>query len=118
MMFYTAIEILNLGHEEVEPSDANMIRIFGVLSLDAFVSQYQIQEDDLMLQAYDEANSRKLLIGLFFASTFLIQIVFLNMLIAIMGDAFGQAVDNKENNRKSGMLKIMAEYIELTVQYG
>ena len=39
MMFYTAIDILHLGNE-IDPTDASMIRVFGVFSLDAFVSQY------------------------------------------------------------------------------
>ena len=88
-----------------------MIRVFGVFSLDAFVSQYQMNEDDLVTASYDEANSRKLIIILFFLSTFIVQIVFLNMLIAIMGDAFSQAIENKENNRKRGLLNIMGEYV-------
>ena len=70
-----------------------------------------MNEDDLVTASYDEANSRKLIIILFFLSTFIVQIVFLNMLIAIMGDAFSQAIENKENNRKRGLLNIMAEYV-------
>ena len=50
---------------------------------------------------------------LFFASTFLIQIMFLNMLIAIMGDAFDQATENKENNATITKVQIMSEYIDL-----
>ena len=42
IMFYTAIDILNLGTKEIEPDDESMIRLSGVLSLDAFISQYQI----------------------------------------------------------------------------
>ena len=70
-----------------------------------------MNEDDLVTASYDEANSRKLIIILFFLSTFIVQIVFLNMLIAIMGDAFSQAIENKENNRKRGLLNIMGEYV-------
>lgn len=50
---------------------------------------------------------------LFFASTFLIQIMFLNMLIAIMGDAFDQATENRENNATITKVRIMGDYIEL-----
>ena len=45
-------------------------------------------------------------------------IVFLNMLIAIMGDAFDYATENKQNNRKLGMMKIMGEYVNLSVKDG
>ena len=40
------------------------------------------------------------------------------MLIAIMGDAFDQATEFKENNRKIGMLQIMSEYVHLIVDEG
>ena len=40
------------------------------------------------------------------------------MLIAIMGDAFDNATEHRENNRKIGMLSIMGEYVHLTVQGG
>ena len=35
-----------------------------------------------------------------------------------MGDAFDRAMENKENNRKLGMLRIMSEYVHLIVQDG
>ena len=50
---------------------------------------------------------------LFFASTFLIQIMFLNMMIAIMGDAFDKATENRENNATQTKVKIMGDYIDL-----
>ena len=43
-------------------------------------------------------------------------IVLLNMLIAIMGDIFDEATERKVENRMSGMLKIMIEYVNLTVK--
>ena len=50
---------------------------------------------------------------LFFLSSFLIQIMFLNMLIAIMGDAFDQATEKREINATSTKLKIMGDYVDL-----
>ena len=50
---------------------------------------------------------------LFFASTFLIQIMFLNMMIAIMGDAFDKATENRDNNATQTKVKIMGDYIDL-----
>ena len=46
---------------------------------------------------------------------FLIQIVFLNMLIAIMGDTYAQASENQENNARITKLEIMEDYIHLIV---
>ena len=54
----------------------------------------------------------------FVLATFLIMIVFLNMLIAIMGDAFDYATEKKENNKKVGMLQIMGNYVNLTEMDG
>ena len=48
---------------------------------------------------------------LFLVSTFIIQITFLNMLIAIMGDTFEKAIEQRENNAKMTKLKIMGDYI-------
>ena len=42
---------------------------------------------------------------LFFLSSFLIQIMFLNMLIAIMGDAFDQATEKREKDYAPHMLE-------------
>ena len=50
---------------------------------------------------------------LFFGSSFFIQIMFLNMLIAIMGDTFNEATLNKEFNATITKVKIMGEYINL-----
>ena len=44
----------------------------------------------------------------------MIMIVILNMLIAIMGDAFDQAKESEVNNRKRTQLEIMCAYVDLT----
>ena len=49
----------------------------------------------------------------FILATFLIQIVFLNMLIAIMGDTFSKVTENKDNNARKTKLEIMGDYIDL-----
>ena len=66
------------------------------------------------LDAYREADTRKFLIYLIFLlSTFVIQITFLNMLIAIMGDTFDRATEEKDNNARLTKLSIMGDYIDL-----
>ena len=47
---------------------------------------------------------RQILTIFFVFATFLIMIVFLNMLIAIMGDAFDYATEKKENIQKVVMM--------------
>ena len=58
-------------------------------------------------------NEQAWLYVLFFLSSFLIQVVFLNMLIAIMGDAFNQASESKEVKSRLTKIKIMSDYIHL-----
>ena len=53
---------------------------------------------EFQLDAYAESEQIKVLKVLFWAATFFIMIVFLNILIAIMGDAFAQATEDREIN--------------------
>ena len=53
---------------------------------------------------------------LFVMSSFLIQITFLNMLIAIMGDTFDRATEERDNNARQTKLKIMGDYIDLILK--
>ena len=46
----------------------------------------------------------------------MIQITFLNMLIAIMGDTFEKAIEQRENNARLTKLKIMGDYTNLIVR--
>ena len=50
---------------------------------------------------------------IFTAATFYVIIVLLNMLIAIMGDIFERAVDERVQNRQREMFNIMSEYMEV-----
>ena len=54
-----------------------------------------------------------MLYTLFFLATFFIQIVFLNMLIAIMGDTFGRETENQDLNARITKLDIMTDYVDL-----
>ena len=115
MMFGTGIYFLSLGipeENEIMPS------YFSFWPLDTFQSQYEHSLGEFQLEAYGEADKKRVLMVVFILATFVVMIVFLNMLIAIMGDAFDQATENKENNRKLGMLKIMGDYVNLTLQGG
>ena len=48
---------------------------------------------------------------LFVGSTFITQITFLNMLIAIMGDTFDRVSENKEQSGLKERIKILADYV-------
>ena len=53
---------------------------------------------------------------LFILSTFIIQITFLNMLIAIMGDTYDRATEERDNNARAIKLKIMGDYVNLILK--
>ena len=46
-------------------------------------------------------------------ATYLIQIVFMNMLIAIMGETLGEQKEQESNNARIMRLTIMGEYANL-----
>lgn len=50
---------------------------------------------------------------IFLMATFFIQIVFLNMLIAIMGDTFGRVTESKQNHSRCTKLNLMGDYTNL-----
>ena len=111
LMFGSAIYILNMSLPEEQ---AIMPEVSKIWVLDAFQNQYELSLGEYQLESYESAESRRLMLYfLFIASTFLIQIMFLNMLIAIMGDAFDQATENRENNATITKVRIMGDYIEL-----
>ena len=70
MMFSSALFLLQIG---LPPGQEVYSSIFGFWVLDAFESQYEISLGEFPLDAYNEAESRKVfLFVFFFASTFLI----------------------------------------------
>ena len=83
---------------------------------DAFQNQYELGLGEFEIDSYRDSEIRKILIySLFLLSSFLIQITFLNMLIAIMGDTFDRATEERENNSRLTKLKIMGDQIHLII---
>ena len=70
LMFGSSLYILNMGLPEDESIIADVSRFWMI---DAFQSQYQQSVGEYSLESYEEVESRKLMLYLFFfASTFLI----------------------------------------------
>ena len=59
-------------------------------------------------QFFGESNTFIWLI--FIAATFFLQITFLNMLIAIMGNTFSQVMDTKEESSMKERISILADF--------
>ena len=112
MMFGSALYILNLNHTTAEDEIVPDLGQFWVF--DAFMAVYELSLGEFMVDSYRETTHQQFLVYiLFFASTFLIQITFLSMLIAIMGDTFNKETDDMENNARQTKLQIMGDYIHL-----
>ena len=110
MTFGTAFYMINLNrnNNDLVPDISNF------WAFDAFETMYELGLGEFNTEPYMDNNHQGLMCYiLFLLATFLIMIVFLNMLIAIMGDTFNQATAEKENNARITKLKIMGDYITL-----
>ena len=106
MTFGTAFYMLSLSDEkEIVPT------ISGVGFIDSFESMYELGLGEFSTDGYgsDSGSGYYLCYTLFLMATFLIMIVFLNMLIAIMGDAFDRASENKDVDARRTKLQIRIE---------
>ena len=111
MLFGTAFYLLNLSRN----NDTSFVpNIFGFWVFDAFESMYELGLGEFQLDGYQAIDTQiAMLYTLFFLATFFIQIVFLNMLIAIMGDTFGRETENQDLNARITKLDIMTDYVDL-----
>ena len=64
---------------------------------------------DFATNGYD-GNNQGVIWIFFFMATFLLQIVFLNMLIAIMGDTFSRVLDQKSQSSMRERIGILADF--------
>ena len=114
MMFGSAFYIININLTEDEEIMPNLSRIW---IFDAFQNQYELSLGEFEVDAYRGSETRQWLVyTLFLLSSFLIQITFLNMLIAIMGDTFDRATEERDNNARQEKLNIMGDYIDLILK--
>ena len=109
MGFGTVVYFLNL---DKQPEDEIMTSRFGLAFLDIFQNQYEQTLGEFNLD-YEQTIEKEIMTLIFTAATFYVIIVLLNMLIAIMGDIFERAVDERVQNRQREMFNIMSEYMEV-----
>ena len=85
-MFATSFYILDESQREYDETNVSLPGTFSFWLVDAFTVPYAAAIGEYEYGDYENMNQAKTLTIFFVVSTFLINIVFLNMLIAIMSD--------------------------------
>ena len=112
ILFGTAFWLLDLNRSAGEEEQI-LPGVARVWMIDAFVYAYLIGLGEFELDGISEGSDVWLFYVLFTLSTFLIMIVFLNMLIAIMSDTFARVTQAREKHFRITSLRIMNDYITL-----
>ena len=82
--------------------------------MNSWINQYLLGLGEFSsIDAYEGENATFTWI-MFLMATFIIQITFLNMLIAIMGDTFDRVVERKQASARREKLDILNEYKVVT----
>ena len=81
----------------------------------SLINQHLLGLGDFSIEGYSDFDSYQdkiLTWGTFFAGTFIIQIVFFNMLIAIMGDTFDKVTDmGRDSIELQEKIQMLSDYI-------
>lgn len=84
----------------------------GIPPIDALIHAYLTGLGDFNKDDYSEENSRVVWI-MFILATVIVQLIFLNLLIAIMGDTFGRITAIMEQSTLKEMCGIMVDHVWL-----
>ena len=106
MCFGNTLLVMNQGR-----ADEIYSKQFNVSFIDAMLNQYILAIGDYDTEAFQAEGGDIILWLLFILATFLTQITFLNLLIAIMGDTFDRVSEVKEQSALAEKIKIIADYI-------
>ena len=79
-------------------------------------AMYELSLGEFRLDDYEKSTNTGWLYVLFWVSTFLLMVVFLNMLIAIMSDTFEKATNEKEKNARMTEISKISAYTYLIVR--
>jgi len=84
---------------------------FGFRPTDAIVNQYLLGLGEFNTDNFENSPNRVLIWIYFILATFLTNLTFLNMLIAIMGDTYARVNENKQQEALKERTYIYADYI-------
>lgn len=90
--------------------ESNIIQpIFNLSIVDSTLNQYLLMLGDFNMDGFRYHANLAICYLIFLFSTFITQITFLNMLIAIMGDTFGRVMEKKEIKGIQTKLDLMSD---------
>lgn len=84
---------------------------FGYAPADVMVNQYLLGLGEFGFDNFENNENRSLIWIYFILATFLTNLTFLNMLIAIMGDTYARVTENKEQEALKERTHMYADFI-------
>ena len=107
-MFGVPMYILGLNRGE---DDGLVDEVFGTnWFLNSFYNQYMLSLGEFSIDNFEAGPQTILCYVLFLLATFITQITFLNMLIAIMGDSYAKVMESSERYGLQTRIDIMVNY--------
>ena len=85
----------------------------GNFIIDIMYNQYMLSLGEFDMDGFENHPQSWMAYSFFLLATFVTQITFLNMLIAIMGNTFDRVTDNQVQYSLQTKLGIMGDYSEL-----
>ena len=110
LAFGTAFYLLSLSRQ----NDTLVADISPIWIIDGFESMYELGLGEFNIESFQDPDDPKNYSGalcyiFFVLATILIMIVFLNMLIAIMGDTFANNIVERDINSCTEQIRMMSE---------
>jgi len=103
--------VLAISRGEIEAPYVDTF--FGNTYMDSVLSMYLLGMGEFGLDAYKEGPNSKMALTFFILGTFLVLVVFMNMLIAIMGDTFGNVQAKSEENSLREQVAMINDFLTL-----
>ena len=118
LSFGTAFYLLSLSREK----DTLVPQVSPIWILDGFESMYELGLGEFNISEFNHPEDEEFYTGalcyiFFVLATLLIMIVFLNMLIAIMGDTFANNIVDQDINSCREQIRIMDEASPLIYEF-
>lgn len=106
--FGCAMYMLQLNNKK--EGESVMPNVFGHFLFDSLWNQYMLSLGEFGMDGFDDHPQMLLCYLIFIAATFLTQITFLNMLVALMSDTFERVIEQKALFALMTKLNFMSDY--------